>query len=84
MFIGLQFFCATKPWNFVNAVTVLVEDTSFGTNNDNAMAIIDSVLGMSMLGLLRLLWSIKPWDKSKLNNDKTDRVERYIIENNLY
>lgn len=52
IFIGLQFFFGNASWNFANAVTVFVEGTSFGTHNENSMGIIDSVLGMAMLGLL--------------------------------
>lgn len=84
VFVGLQFLFGSVPWNFTNAVTVFVETTSFGTHNENPMGIIDSVLGMAMIASLRLLWWIKPWNKSKKNNDRAEWVEKYITKNNLH
>ncbi len=82
VFIVLQFFFGDKQWNFAMSFFIWVKDTAFGKMVGDYVYAIDAAFAVA-IGFVLKKFMRNPFNRSKKEKAKADRVENYIISNHL-
>lgn len=81
-FITLQIFWCDKSWDLVTTFLSYVGTTTFGTNIEGYVQVIDAALIVPIVPLFKCLWK-NPWDKAAKREDMAKRVAKYIKDYDL-
>lgn len=81
-FIALQMLWCDKSWNIVTTFCNYVGTTTFGSNIEAYVQVIDAALIVPIVPLFKCLWK-NPWNKAARREDMANRVAKYIKDHDL-
>ncbi len=81
-FIGLQFICRDKEWNFAILFYEWIRSTYFGMCVGDFVYAIDGVF-VGIVGYFLKKWMRNPFNATKKKKSKMDLVQKYIDDHQL-
>ena len=82
IFIGLQFICKDKEWNFAILFYEWIRSTYFGMCVGDFVYAIDGVFA-GIVGYFLKKWMRNPFNATKKKKSKMDLVQKYIDDHQL-